>query len=87
MGVFIAILLVGFAYVWKKEPWNGIESHLGNNVLTSPWSGWSTGAAFFPLAGRIRPACCALEMIVAAAARYDLAVRDGVFRPSRGRPT
>lgn len=90
MAVFIAILLVGFIYVWKKGAFGmGIEAHLGNNVVTASLEkvvNWARRSSLWPAGFGL--ACCALEMIVAASARYDLA-RFGmeVFRPSPGRPT
>ena len=62
----------------------GIESHLGNNVLTTSLEtlvNWARRSSLWPAGFGL--ACCALEMIVAASARYDLA-RFGmeVFRPS-----
>ncbi len=62
----------------------GIESHLGNNVLTVSLErlvNWARRSSLWPAGFGL--ACCALEMIVAASARYDLA-RFGmeVFRPS-----
>jgi len=62
----------------------GIETQLGNNVLTTSLEklvNWARRSSLWPAGFGL--ACCALEMIVAAAARYDLA-RFGmeVFRPS-----
>ncbi|MFH1758735.1 MAG: NADH-quinone oxidoreductase subunit B family protein [Pseudomonadota bacterium] len=62
----------------------GIEAHLGNNVLTASLEklvNWARRSSLWPAGFGL--ACCALEMIVAASARYDLA-RFGmeVFRPS-----
>lgn len=62
----------------------GIESHLGNNILTTSLEAlvnWARRSSLWPAGFGL--ACCALEMMVAASARYDLA-RFGmeVFRPS-----
>ncbi|MBI4495429.1 MAG: NADH-quinone oxidoreductase subunit B [Deltaproteobacteria bacterium] len=62
----------------------GIESHLGDNVLTTQLEklvNWARRSSLWPAGFGL--ACCALEMIVTASARYDLA-RFGmeVFRPS-----
>jgi len=62
----------------------GIETQLGNNVLTTSLEklvNWARRSSLWPAGFGL--ACCALEMIVAASARYDLA-RFGmeVFRPS-----
>jgi NADH-quinone oxidoreductase subunit B len=62
----------------------GIETRLGNNVLATSLEkmvNWARSSSLWPAGFGL--ACCALEMIVAASARYDLA-RFGmeVFRPS-----
>ena len=62
----------------------GIEAHLGNNVATASLEklvNWARRSSLWPAGFGL--ACCALEMIVAASARYDMA-RFGmeVFRPS-----
>jgi NADH-quinone oxidoreductase subunit B len=62
----------------------GIESHLGNNILTTTLENvvnWARRSSLWPAGFGL--ACCALEMIVTASARYDLA-RFGmeVFRAS-----
>jgi len=62
----------------------GIETHLGNNVLTASLEkmvNWARRSSLWPAGFGL--ACCALEMIVAASARYDMA-RFGmeVFRAS-----
>ncbi len=62
----------------------GIESQLGDNVLTTTLEkmvNWARRSSLWPAGFGL--ACCALEMIVAASARYDLA-RFGmeVFRAS-----
>ncbi len=62
----------------------GIESHLGDNVLTTSLEkmvNWARRSSLWPAGFGL--ACCALEMIVAASARYDMA-RFGmeVFRAS-----
>jgi NADH-quinone oxidoreductase subunit B len=62
----------------------GIETQLGNNVLTTSLEklvNWARRSSLWPAGFGL--ACCALEMIVAASARYDMA-RFGmeVFRPS-----
>ena len=62
----------------------GIEEHLGNNIITTTLEklvNWSRRSSLWPAGFGL--ACCAIEMIVAASARYDLA-RFGseVFRPS-----
>ncbi|KAF0121605.1 MAG: NADH-quinone oxidoreductase subunit B [bacterium] len=62
----------------------GIEDHLGNNIITTTVEklvNWGRRSSLWPAGFGL--ACCAIEMIVAASARYDLA-RFGseVFRPS-----
>ncbi|MFH1624391.1 MAG: NADH-quinone oxidoreductase subunit B family protein [Pseudomonadota bacterium] len=62
----------------------GIEAHLGNNIITTTLEklvNWGRRSSLWPAGFGL--ACCAIEMIVAASARYDLA-RFGseVFRPS-----
>ena len=62
----------------------GIESHLGNNILTTTLESvvnWARRSSLWPATFGL--ACCALEMMGAASARYDLA-RFGmeVFRAS-----
>ncbi len=62
----------------------GIESQLGDNVLTTTLEkmvNWARRSSLWPAGFGL--ACCALEMIVAASARYDMA-RFGmeVFRAS-----
>ncbi|MEW6615868.1 MAG: NADH-quinone oxidoreductase subunit B family protein [Thermodesulfobacteriota bacterium] len=62
----------------------GIEAHLGNNIITTTVEklvNWGRRSSLWPAGFGL--ACCAIEMIVAASARYDLA-RFGseVFRPS-----
>ncbi len=62
----------------------GIESHLGNNVLTTQLEkvvNWARRSSLWPATFGL--ACCSLEMMVSASARYDLA-RFGmeVFRAS-----
>jgi NADH-quinone oxidoreductase subunit B len=63
--------------------WNGLES-LSNNFLTGKLEDfvkWSRSASMWPATFGL--ACCAIEMMAAGAAEYDLA-RFGmeVFRPS-----
>lgn len=62
----------------------GVEEHLGNNIITTSLEklvNWGRRSSLWPAGFGL--ACCAIEMIVAASARYDLA-RFGseVFRPS-----
>jgi len=62
----------------------GIEDRLGNNIITTTLEklvNWGRRSSLWPAGFGL--ACCAIEMIVAASARYDLA-RFGseVFRPS-----
>ncbi len=62
----------------------GIETQLGNNVITTSLEklvGWARRSSLWPAGFGL--ACCALEMIVTASARYDMA-RFGmeVFRAS-----
>ncbi len=62
----------------------GIETQLGNNVLTTSLEkivNWARRSSLWPAGFGL--ACCALEMIVTASARYDMA-RFGmeVFRAS-----
>lgn len=62
----------------------GIEAHLGNNIMTTTLEklvNWGRRSSLWPAGFGL--ACCAIEMIVTASARYDLS-RFGmeVFRPS-----
>ena len=62
----------------------GIEAHLGNNIITTTvekFVNWGRRSSLWPAGFGL--ACCAIEMIVAASARYDMS-RFGqeVFRPS-----
>ncbi len=62
----------------------GIESHLGDNIITAELEkvvNWARSSSLWPATFGL--ACCALEMMVSASARYDLA-RFGmeVFRAS-----
>ncbi len=62
----------------------GVEAHLGNNIITTSLEklvNWGRRSSLWPAGFGL--ACCAIEMLVAASARYDLA-RFGseVFRPS-----
>ncbi|MDY6855123.1 MAG: NADH-quinone oxidoreductase subunit B family protein [Thermodesulfobacteriota bacterium] len=62
----------------------GVEEHLGNNIITTSLEklvNWGRRSSLWPAGFGL--ACCAIEMIVAASSRYDLA-RFGseVFRPS-----
>jgi NADH-quinone oxidoreductase subunit B len=68
----------------KRSPGMGLETQLGNNVVTASLEklvNWARRSSLWPAGFGL--ACCALEMIVTAAARYDLA-RFGmeVFRAS-----
>ena len=62
----------------------GIETHLGDNIITTTLEkvvNWGRRSSLWPAGFGL--ACCAIEMIVAASARYDMA-RFGqeVFRAS-----
>jgi NADH-quinone oxidoreductase subunit B len=62
----------------------GIESHLGNTIITTTLEkvvNWARKSSLWPATFGL--ACCAIEMMAAAAARYDIA-RFGaeVFRAS-----
>lgn len=62
----------------------GIESHLGDNIITTTLEkvvNWARKSSLWPATFGL--ACCALEMMATAAARYDIA-RFGaeVFRAS-----
>ena len=62
----------------------GVEEHLGNNIITTSLEklvNWGRRSSLWPAGFGL--ACCAIEMITSASARYDLA-RFGseVFRPS-----
>jgi NADH-quinone oxidoreductase subunit B len=52
----------------------GVEEHLGNNIMTSTLEkvvDWARKNSLWPATFGL--ACCALEMIVVAASRFDLA--------------
>ena len=62
----------------------GIETHLGDNIITTTLEkvvNWGRRSSLWPAGFGL--ACCAIEMIVAASARYDMS-RFGqeVFRAS-----
>jgi NADH-quinone oxidoreductase subunit B len=68
----------------KRSIGMGVEAHLGNNIITTSLEklvNWGRRSSLWPAGFGL--ACCAIEMLVAASARYDLA-RFGseVFRPS-----
>ena len=45
MLVFLAILVVGFIYEWKKERWNGVEGILEKALSPPRLTRSSTGPA------------------------------------------
>ncbi|OOP57343.1 MAG: NADH dehydrogenase [Candidatus Brocadia carolinensis] len=52
----------------------GLESHLGDNILTTTLTAminWARGSSLWPMPFGL--ACCAIEMMAVVAPRYDLA--------------
>ena len=93
MLVFMAILVVGLAYVWKKGALHGTRTQPETRTVSyEPQSqeGWVTTRLDFLVnwgrANSLWPmpfgtACCAIEFMATAASRFDLA-RFGMERLS-----
>ncbi|MBK9704829.1 MAG: NADH-quinone oxidoreductase subunit A [Betaproteobacteria bacterium] len=89
MMIFLAILVVGFVYEWKKGAleWEcsdvSIEGVLEKGFVTTSLDSvinWARNGSMWPMTFGL--ACCAVEMMHAGAARYDLDRFGIVFRPS-----
>ena len=59
MLVFMGILLVCYLYIWKREVGMGLESHLGDNILTTTLNtmvNWARKSSLWPMPFGL--ACC-----------------------------
>ena len=84
MLVFIVVLTVGFIYEWKKRcAGMGIEGVLKKGFITTSADtvlNYMRTGSLWPVTFGL--ACCAVEMMHAGMARYDLDRFGIIFRPS-----
>ena len=95
VSIFLAILIVGFAYEWKKGALDWelaprtridamIEGVMKEGFVTTSYDSvvnWAKTGSLWPMTFGL--ACCAVEMMHAAAARYDIGLFGAeVFRAS-----
>ena len=82
MVSFIGLLLVGYIYAWKKGAleWVLIDDRFDKNVFITSLDfvfNWARRSSLWWL--QFGLACCAIEMIAASMARFDLAERFGML--------
>ena len=83
MMLFIAILLVGYFYAWRKGSVGVgiVEGKFSDNFITSKVDSlvaWARKSALWPMTFGL--ACCAIEMMASGAARYDFDRFGVIFR-------
>ena len=88
MLVFIVVLTVGFVTNGKRCAGMGIEGVLKKGFITTSADtvlNYMRTGSLWPVTFGL--ACCAVEMMHAGMARYDLDRFGIIFRPSPVRPT